>query len=64
MAEWISVREAAQLIEYHPDHLRVLLRQGKINAKKVVSVWLVDKKSLIQYLHRMKTKGEKRGPKS
>ncbi len=63
MTDWISVTEASQLVAYHPDHLRVLIREGKIRARKIVTVWQVDRASLLAYLHLQDRKGEKRGRK-
>jgi len=60
---WITVEEAAKLTEYHPEHIRRLIRQGKIEARKFATVWQVDKSSLISYLNDIKELGNKRGPK-
>ncbi len=61
---WISISEATQLCGYHPDHLRTLIRQGRIKGRKVVIVWLVDRSSLLAYLREQGKKGEKRGRKT
>ena len=61
--DWISIHEATKLTGYHPDHLRTLIRQGRIVARKVVIVWLVDRSSLLAYLREQGKKGEKRGRK-
>jgi Helix-turn-helix domain len=64
MAEdWIDIREATRLSGYHADHLRVLIRQGRIRGRKVVIVWLVNRSSLLAYLRAQSKKGEKRGRK-
>jgi len=63
MAEWISVSEAARLTEYHRKHILRLIRAGTIKARKVVTVWLVDRRSLLAYVRKAEKLGEKRGPK-
>lgn len=64
MAEtWITTAEACELSGYTPDHLRTLIRSGKIKARKISIVWLVEKASLMAYIRTMGQLGEKRGPK-
>lgn len=48
--EWLSIADAARLTNYNPESIRRLIRQGKIKAKKVVIVWLVEKQSLLDYV--------------
>ena len=48
--EWITTAEAAELSGYHPEHLRELMREGKIEARKFGIVWQVSKQSLLNYL--------------
>ena len=61
---WISVPDAAHISGYHPEHLRKLLKAGKIRGRKFATIWQVDETSLRAYLHRIEKLGEKRGPKS
>ena len=61
---WISVPDAARVSGYHPEHLRKLLKAGKIRGQKFATVWQIDEASLRAYLHRIEQLGEKRGPKS
>ena len=63
MAEWISVTDAAKLTGYHPDHLRELIREGKVKARKIVTVWQIDRASLSAYVRKVEKMGAKRGPK-
>jgi hypothetical protein len=63
MGDWLTLKEAVTLSEYNPIHLRDLLRQGRIKGRKVVTVWLVSRKSLDAYLREQQAKGEKRGRK-
>ncbi|MBC8505268.1 MAG: helix-turn-helix domain-containing protein [Anaerolineales bacterium] len=60
---WITVSEAANLSGYHPEHIRDLVRDGRIKAQKFATIWQVDRKSLFDYIQEMEKKGEKRGPK-
>ena len=34
MDNWLTVREAAKLLGYHPNHLRRLLRKGAVSGRK------------------------------
>ena len=61
--EWISISEAAKASGYTADHLRVLIREGRILGRKVVIVWLVNRKSLEDFLRQRAKQGEKRGRK-
>ena len=61
--EWLTVREAAQLSGYNPESITRLIREDKIKARKVSIVWLVDRESLLTYLGKVQTMGEKRGRK-
>jgi excisionase family DNA binding protein len=63
MGDWLTIKEAATLAGYHADHLRTLIRQGRVKAKKVVIVWLVSRKSLDAYLRLQSERGERRGAK-
>jgi hypothetical protein len=48
--EWLTVNEAADLSGYHPEHVRRLIRQGAVTAKKFSIVWMVSKDSLLSYI--------------
>lgn len=63
MADWLSVKEAAELAGYHVQHIRLLIRKGEIKAKKIVIVWQVNRVSLMAYLKRTEDLGNRRGPK-
>ena len=42
--EKLTVQQAADLLGYHPDHVRRLLRKGAISGELVSGrVWLIDK---------------------
>ncbi|MEK6753469.1 MAG: helix-turn-helix domain-containing protein [Chloroflexota bacterium] len=61
--EWLTVRDAAKLSGYDPEHIRRLVREDKIKARKFSIVWMVDRKSLLAYLDKAQAMGEKRGRK-
>lgn len=60
MPEWITVEEASKLSGYHPDHLRRIIRQGRIAAEKKGLMWWVDRDSLNAYLTRIQELGTKK----
>jgi excisionase family DNA binding protein len=61
--EWLTVNEAAKLSGYDPEHIRRLVREGKIKARKFSIVWMVDRESLLAYTTKAQGMGEKRGRK-
>jgi excisionase family DNA binding protein len=61
--KWLTVNEAAKLSGYNADHLRELIREGKIKARKFSIVWMVDRESLLAYKAKAQASGEKRGRK-
>ena len=66
MGDWVSTSEASKLSGYHAEHIRKLIREKRIKARKFLSLWLVSRKSLLDYMkEQVMTHGEKRGrPKS
>lgn len=63
MADWITTREAAELIGYHPKSIPRLIEAGKIKARRFGKVWQVSRSSLLAYIRKVEKSGEKRGPK-
>ena len=62
--DWISISEASKQSGYSAEHLRDLMREGRIKARKFVTVWQVNRSSLLAYHREQQSKGEKRGRKS
>jgi excisionase family DNA binding protein len=62
--EWLTVNEAAKLSGYDPEHIRRLIRDGEIKARKFSIVWVVNRDSLLNYLKKAQTWGKKRGRKT
>lgn len=61
--EWITTAEAVQISGYHPQRIRELLREGKVEGRKFGTIWQVSPASLLAYLQKMEEVGERRGPK-
>jgi excisionase family DNA binding protein len=62
--EWLTVNEAAKLSGYDPEHIRRLIREEEIKARKFSIVWVVNRQSLLEYLKKAQTWGKKRGRKA
>lgn len=62
--EWLTVTEAAEQSGYDPEHIRRLIRDGEIQARKFSIVWMVDRSSLLEYVSRAQSWGKKRGRKT
>lgn len=63
MNEWITTVDAAHISQYHPERIRELAREGKIEARKFGPIWQINRASLLAYLEQMQELGERRGPK-
>ena len=61
--EWLTVNEAAKQSGYDPEHIRRLIRDGEIKAKKFSIVWMVNHESLLGYVKKAQSWGKKRGRK-
>ena len=62
--EWLTVQEAAKLTSYDAEYLRLLVREGKIMARKFGPVWAINKSSLLAYLKVAEKSSDKRhGPR-
>jgi excisionase family DNA binding protein len=62
--EWLTVRESARLTGYHEEYVRLLIREGKVVARKFGSVWAVNKPSILKYLKSAENSLDRRnGPK-
>ena len=61
--DWLTVNQAAVISGYHPERIRELVREQKVDAHKFGSVWAIYKSSLLEYLRKMQASGQKRGRK-
>jgi nitric oxide reductase large subunit len=48
--EYISLKEASKITGYHPDYLSYLIREKKIEGKKIGRNWFTTEKAIIDYL--------------
>ena len=60
MPNYVLIAEAAESSSYTPQHISLLLRQGRVKGKKVGGTWLVDLDDLKRYEQEMKELGTKR----
>ena len=62
--EWITVQDAARLSGYHAEYVRLLIREGRLTAKKFGPLWAISKYSLLAYLDTARKSDDGRlGPK-
>ena len=64
MPDWITTREAAELVGYTQRRVRQLAIAGKIVAKKFGRDWQVNRSSLLAHIRKVEKIGAKRGPKT
>ncbi len=57
LGDWLTTNEATRLTGYNAEHIRRLVRSGKVKAQKWGRDWMIDRVSLFEYL-----KSEGRGP--
>jgi len=63
--DWITTQEACEISGYNTEYMRRLIRKGKLKAKKISIVWVVDKTSLLEYISRNEDASDRRrGPTS
>ena len=60
MPNLVLIAEAVKESGYTPQHISLLLRQGRIKGKKVGGTWLVDLDDLKRYEQEMNELGSKR----
>ncbi|MBD2776687.1 helix-turn-helix domain-containing protein [Iningainema tapete] len=58
-SELITVSEASTLCGYTPQHIRLLIRQGVIKARRAGGIWLVEASSLQNYVDNAPKPGPK-----
>ena len=61
--EWLTVKEAAELLGYTPQHVRRLIIAGDLTGQKRGRDWFVTRSSLLGFQERVGPEGKKRGPK-
>lgn len=58
-SELITVSEASVLSGYTPQHIRLLIRQGAISARRAGGIWLIEFSSLRSYMDNAPKPGPK-----
>lgn len=56
-SEWITTKEAAELTGYDPAHIRLLVRNNKVDGRKFSNVWMISRESVLAYVEKMKRLG-------
>lgn len=60
MPNYVLIAEAAGQSSYTPQHISLLLRQGRVKGKKVGGTWLVDLDDLQRYEREMNDLGNRK----
>jgi excisionase family DNA binding protein len=47
--DYVTVQEAAERLNIHPESVRRLIRAGKLPARKFANIWLIERAVLEQY---------------
>jgi excisionase family DNA binding protein len=56
MSDKLTVAEAAELLGYHENHVRRLLRSGVIKAEQFSRIWIIDR-SEVERVKALQSKG-------
>ena len=43
---WLTTEEAAEILDYHPESVRRMLRKGQLQSKKFGRTWMIEKASI------------------
>jgi excisionase family DNA binding protein len=46
MGDTLTADEAAEILGYHPDYVRRLLRNGTIRAHQFNRIWIIDRQEV------------------
>ncbi len=57
--EWITSRQAAEMIGVTTDHVAYLVRQGTLSALRFGRVWLISRASALAYAGQERRPGPK-----
>ena len=61
--EYLTVKSTASISGYNQQYLRRLLRNRVFQSRKIGQIWLIDKKSFLDYLKSAnKSKDKRFGP--
>jgi excisionase family DNA binding protein len=63
--EWLTVNQAAEISGYSVQYVRRLLRQGRVQSQKFLTVWQINRLALLAYIRDAQKSEDKRwGPKA
>jgi len=62
--DWITTADAVKLSGYHVEHIRRLIKSGRISGQKWGREWQVSRSSLLAHIAKSEKLGAKRGPKT
>ncbi len=54
LRDFVTTKEAAEMLQFHVEHVRRLMREGDLQGEKIGSAWLVLKKSVEEYVEKNK----------
>jgi excisionase family DNA binding protein len=49
MPDYLTVEEVAEILGYHSESVRRIIREGKLGADKKSRVWLIPREALKEY---------------
>jgi excisionase family DNA binding protein len=49
MPDYITTEEAAEILGYHIEHVRWMIRSGKLRADKKAGIWWVYREAVEEY---------------
>jgi len=57
MRDLLTVKEAAEQLDYHPNHVRRMLQSGTMKGEKIGNYWFISRKEV----QRIKAGQDERG---
>jgi excisionase family DNA binding protein len=54
---WMTSEEAGEILNYHPETVREMLRSGRLQGRKFGNVWWVDSASVDRFKRRIDRQG-------
>jgi len=58
--DWITTGEACSLSGYHAEHIRYLVRENKVIARKFGRLWQISRSDLARYIQEAQQTDDKR----
>ena len=46
---WVTTEEARKLVDYTPEHLRRIAKQGRVETRQIGRTWLFNSADLLRY---------------